>query len=114
MITDKTVFILGAGSNHVYGFPTGSELLEYIIIEFKGDLKKNWNTNKIPPHPESYQYFIFHSHPELNEKRRRKLEESAQEFIDRFKTSSNPSIDLFLSRTRSLKKLERLRLSSKY
>jgi len=95
MINDKTVFILGAGSNHVYGFPTGSELREYIITEFISDLENIWDIYKNPPHPKDHQYFIFNTHPQINDKRKNEYLKIVPEFINRFKTSSNPSIDLF-------------------
>lgn len=98
MINDKTVFILGAGSNHVYGFPTGSELREYIITEFLSDLENIWDIYKNPPHPKDHQYFIFNTHPQINDKRKNEYLKIAPEFINKFKDSSNPSIDLFLSR----------------
>ncbi len=37
MITENTLFILGAGASAAYGYPTGSELRRLIIKEFIAD-----------------------------------------------------------------------------
>jgi hypothetical protein len=108
MITDKTVFILGAGSDNIYGFPTGSGLREYIIKDFINDLASVWDIYNEPPHPEKYQYFLFNTHPQINAKIKRCFLETAPEFIDRFKNSSNLSIDLFLSRNQKFEEIGKL------
>jgi hypothetical protein len=47
MIEQKTVFILGAGSNTVYGFPTGLMLRQHIIENFQNYF--NNYLHEIPP-----------------------------------------------------------------
>jgi hypothetical protein len=47
MINERTVFVLGAGSNTVYGFPTGFMLRDHIIKNFENYFHKY--LVKIPP-----------------------------------------------------------------
>jgi hypothetical protein len=77
MITDKTVFILGAGASNPYGYPTGNELREKICKEFT---KKG-------------SYF------KPNDIYKQNLLRIAKQFTDRFhKAGAQTSIDLFLKR----------------
>lgn len=46
MITEETVFIIGAGGSALYGFPTGEQLSQLIIGHF----------------PEAYRQLIRQSH----------------------------------------------------
>ncbi len=70
MITEETVFILGAGASKPYGYPTGQELSDNIIHTFLGNLRKL--NSKTTPH------------------------KKAEEFVNIFKRTGE-SIDLFLS-----------------
>ena len=98
MITDKTILIIGAGSNKVYGFPTGTELRRYIIKEFEKDLNSIWDEIDPPQNPEKGQFLIFSSHPQINSRKKQGYLKIAQKFIERFNASSNLSIDLFIAR----------------
>lgn len=82
MITDNTVFILGAGASVPYGYPTGEGLRQDICQNFEKQIKSLGN---IPHHPESEVRDIL---------------EKAHPFCDAFLKSSTPSIDLFLNRNR--------------
>ena len=82
MITDKTVFILGAGASKPYGFPTALELRRDIIKSYPDMLKR--------AHSEYYKVDIAKiDFP-------RKLEN----LIQTFEYSSTKSIDLFLARNK--------------
>lgn len=80
MIDEPTVFILGAGASIPYGFPSGKNLRKSICNDFcrryKAYLKKTENSNN----------------------RATRLLDEAEKFVGRFSSSSNKSIDLFLSR----------------
>lgn len=82
MITDKTVFILGAGASKPYGFPTALELRKDIIYKFVDQYKQkiaehnNISIDKVSPTP------------------------GTTELINQFRLSSTKSIDLFLSRNK--------------
>lgn len=82
MITDKTVFILGAGASRPYGFPSASELRRDIIIDFPEMYKRsfaeqnNLDLSKVDLHPDF------------------------ERVINTFNKSSTKSIDLFLSRNK--------------
>lgn len=80
MITDKTVFILGAGASKPYGFPTAAELRRDIIYNFSKQI--------VSAHAEH----IGKAESEVD------LPPKFQRLIDEFKISSTKSIDLFLSR----------------
>lgn len=82
MITDKTVFILGAGASLPYGFPTAAGLRKDIIFNFAEIF--------IRAHAELYA--VDESKVDLPKK--------FQNLIDIFKNSSTKSIDLFLSRNK--------------
>jgi len=80
MITDKTVFILGAGASKPYGFPTALELRKDIIYSYP-DMLKN-------------------AHSEYNKVDIGKVDfpKRLENLILTFAASSTKSIDLFLSR----------------
>ena len=80
MIEEETVFILGAGASKPYGYPTGAELREKIITEFRNQY--HFNT-------------VVHQQVETL---REDLINYSESFIKRFDLSSTKSIDLFLSR----------------
>ena len=82
MITDKTVFILGAGASKPYGFPTAAELRSEIIYNF--------------PQMFNRAHAEFYSVPESQVD----LSKNFQNVINTFKHSSTKSIDLFLSRNK--------------
>jgi len=76
MIETRTVFILGAGASHPYGYPTSNELIDWIRISFIDSSEQQLlSTPMMIDHwPEAHQ------------------------FIDVLTRSRTPSIDLFLSR----------------
>jgi len=82
MITDKTVFILGAGASKPYGFPTALELRRDII--------------------KSYPDMLKSAHSEYNEVDINKVDFPIrlENLISTFEFSSTKSIDLFLSRNK--------------
>jgi hypothetical protein len=84
MITEPTVFILGAGASKPYGYPTGAELRRFICNNFISYLAKS----------------SFSDHPQVDPQKRSKYETKAQELTETFRSSSNPSIDIFLSRNK--------------
>lgn len=80
MITEQTVFIIGAGGSKPFGFPTGQDLRESICIQYINKFVKLIN-NKL-------------GSAELE---RRNIE-IAKKFAEAFYNSNTKSIDLFLSR----------------
>jgi hypothetical protein len=84
LITENTIFILGAGASKPYGYPTALELREEIITNYLSIYKRFISDN--------YQNSDFDNHPYI-----KKL----THLIDTFKKSSTSSIDLFLSRNNS-------------
>jgi len=82
MITDRTVFILGAGASKPYGFPTAAGLRKDIIYNFAQNfIRAQADHNAVPE-------------TKVN------LPKRYQNLIDIFKKSSTKSIDLFLSRNK--------------
>jgi len=81
MITEETVFILGAGASAPYGYPTGKELRREICKNFYRDLK-NLEFNNL-------RYFY-----QMSEDTR---QSEVKRFTRAFENSSISSIDLFLS-----------------
>jgi len=80
MITEPTVFIIGAGGSKPYGFPTGKELRELICknyLEKFSALIQN----------EAEDDFTTKTQIDI-----------AKKFVDAFYNSNNESIDLFLSK----------------
>jgi len=80
MITDKTVFILGAGASTPYHFPTAIELRYDIIYKF------------------SKQFISAHAEYSGKAESELDLPMDYKRLIKTFKDSSTKSIDLFLSR----------------
>ena len=80
MISEPTVFVLGAGASCPYGYPSGIGLRADIISSFC----------------DQYQHYMD-SDPNL---KRYIAQQSnkAKEFTDKFEKSSTKSIDLFLAR----------------
>lgn len=83
MIKEKTVFILGAGANKPYGFPTGNELREQICRNSYKNI-----VSKIPKNDRGY----------ISEYYKEEVQDKLESFTSIFFKSSTPSIDLFLSR----------------
>lgn len=83
MITENTVFILGAGASKPYGFPTALELRKDIIRNFS----KQYHNKLIEDR-------------RLSHSEKAPIENDIKELIDTFKLSSTKSIDLFLSRNK--------------
>jgi len=82
MITEKTVFVLGAGASKPYGFPTALELRKNIIYDFPDMFKSSFaEFNGVPLDKVD-------------------LRKDLEELINTFKYSSTKSIDLFLSRNK--------------
>ena len=87
MINKKTVFILGAGSNVTYGFPTGVQLRYIILTEFlaqQQNMISFWTRSGWDQQIE-----------------REQIMNSTRDFLKKFERSGNKSIDLFLSRSPS-------------
>lgn len=84
MISEKTLFVLGAGASVPYGYPTGEELRKFICTEMQKDFAG---------------YFGVENDIELNQPRSNvsNLNRRFNVFCDAFKRSSRPSIDLFLA-----------------
>jgi hypothetical protein len=85
MITEKTVFILGAGASCPYGFPTGATLRKEICDNFKQEYLNYVNRE------------ISKVHPVLKAIAKHKLCEPVNQFVDTFNGSSTNPIDLFLA-----------------
>ena len=82
MITENTVFILGAGASKPYGFPTALELRKDIIYSFTSDFQ-NALTKFNQSSGDNLQF-----------------SPAIKELIETFRLSSTKSIDLFLSRNK--------------
>lgn len=82
MITDKTVFILGAGASKPYGFPTAFELRKDIISRF------------------SILYRTKVAEYQGKTPNEIGVPIDMEELISRFRSSSTKSIDLFLTRNK--------------
>jgi hypothetical protein len=82
VITDRTVFILGAGASKPYGFPTALELRKDIITKFYDRYSQKLAEHKNPGG------------------RQAAMEPGMRELIDQFNLSATKSIDLFLSRNK--------------
>ena len=78
MITEETVFILGAGASAAYGYPTGKDLRDQIIIVF---------------YPK-YSTMVTNN-PHYDRRQKAELNNKAKMYVDKFK-SSRESIDYFL------------------
>jgi len=80
MITDKTVFILGAGASKPYGYPTGRGLRNDICMNFLNRIEKLALDAGWTPHDFEIE-----------------VKPIAQDFVQAFYKSSTPSVDLFLA-----------------
>ena len=90
MITEDTLFILGAGASYPYGYPTGKELRNLICKEFPNDYGRLLGGHKTP-HSDDIDDGI----------------QIAKDFADTFFKSTTPSIDLFLARNHNFSELGR-------
>lgn len=90
MITESTVFILGAGASVPYGYPSGKQL--------RWDICKNFVNRIISLGP-------IHHHPEPEVK---VILEKARPFCEAFFKSSTSSIDLFLNRNRDFSEIGKM------
>ena len=79
MISEETVFILGAGANCPYGFPTGAQLRKEICYDFK----------------RQYLDYVNQKYTTIKERDLRR--KPINHFIDTFRDSSTSPIDLFLA-----------------
>ncbi|MBI5604931.1 MAG: hypothetical protein HY879_16450 [Deltaproteobacteria bacterium] len=91
MITEDTLFILGAGSSFPYGYPTGKELRRKICKEFSQDYSVLLN-RRASPDPDYFSEDVI---------------QNAENFANIFFKSSTPSIDLFLSRNHNFSEIGR-------
>jgi hypothetical protein len=80
MIKKSAVFVLGAGASCPYGFPSGRELREQIIEHYIDD----------------FRVYLYAKNP--NESYIREMLKEEKEFIEAFRKSTTPSIDLFIAR----------------
>jgi hypothetical protein len=80
MISNETVFILGAGASAPYGYPTAGELRDDICLYFKSDMNDLFRESK-------------GDYLQLADL----VDAAASDFIDRFQTSRIRSIDRWLS-----------------
>ncbi len=95
MIQTRTVFVLGAGANCPYGFPTAKGLREQILssfvnryTQFLGDPSRGIGAGRTAS-----------GYPSLDE---------AKRFVECFDLSSTKSIDLFLSRNPRFEKIGKM------
>lgn len=79
MITENTVFILGAGASYPYGLPLAKELRRQICFDF------------VP-----YYENLIGNLKSVNTQQGEELIQRAREFVDAFFKSSDPSIDVWL------------------
>jgi hypothetical protein len=94
MVTEDTVFILGAGASVPYGYPSGAELRLDICKRF---VKRIISLGQIHHYPE----------PEVKE-----VIQKARPFCDAFFKSSTPSIDLFLARNTKFSEIGKMAILS--
>ena len=92
MITESTVFILGAGSSWPYGYPTGLELRHFICNNFPSIVRSYLN--------QSDEFF--------SKKIIEKTVYDANEFAEIFFKSSTSSIDLFLESSHNFSEIGRI------
>jgi len=84
MITEKTVFILGAGASAPYGYPTGEELRRIICFDY----------------PKIANQDIYFDREDNGNQDKRDTAKKAKKLAEVFYKSSASSIDLFLSANR--------------
>jgi len=83
MITEPTVFVLGAGASRPYRYPTGAELRDEILKNFRGEFSVGFSDQNA---------FIDKWEVPVDV-----AQEEAAKFVKRF-DKSNMSIDIFLTR----------------
>lgn len=83
MITQNTLFILGAGASHPYNYPSGKELRKRICFEFVDNYRNLILKNTSNENIDAYLQVLTN-------------------FTTKFYKSSNKSIDLFLARNPKL------------
>lgn len=93
MITEPTVFIIGAGASVPYGFPTGVQLKTAIIDEFVGKFNSMVDSRTI-----TMETFFDED----------EAKDEARNFIAAFKEAISPSIDFFLSANPDLGQIGRM------
>lgn len=79
MITQETLFVLGAGASKPYGFPTGKELRAYVCQDFPNQFSDVLSKDR-------------NIHSKVD-----RLVADAQDLAKKFKSSNIPSIDQFLA-----------------
>lgn len=79
MISEKTLFILGAGASLPYGYPSGKDLRKSISFNFVNDYVNYFCNSNVDQNNQNYINYL-------------------RKFSNKFYKSSNKSIDLFLSR----------------
>ena len=97
MITQQTVFILGAGASKPYGYPTGYELRRLIIEDFP---KKAANDD-------FFRHGLFFDDEDMIKRGKEEITYKAKKLSETFERSRTPSIDLFLSRRREFDEIGR-------
>ena len=95
MIEEETLFILGAGASVPYGYPTGKGLRKFIYEDFPRLIKK----------------YSFDRHNEIDSNRRLRFMGGAKTLGAIFFRSSNPSIDIFLSRNEEFSPIGKMAIS---
>jgi hypothetical protein len=95
MIDKPTVFILGAGASHPYGFPTARELRTDIVDHFQNRYEKHVGHSG----EDIYHQLLQHGYPGPD---------LAKAFVESFDRSSTESVDLFLSRHHKLEKIGKM------
>lgn len=95
MITEETLFILGAGASTPYGFPTGRKLRTYIFSEFPLDYERI-----LKDYGEMEAFFC---ESEI---------QKARFFADTFHNSSSPSIDQFLATSPGFKDIGKIAIAA--
>ncbi len=88
MIKQGTLFILGAGASKPYGYPTGIELTEEIILNFLPEYEG-----------------LLSRDQRLNTQGQHKRMSLAREFVDSFQKAHVYSIDTFLASRREYEKI---------
>lgn len=95
MITEPTVFVLGAGASKPYGYPTGEDLRDQILTNFKNEASANsFMVKNDSEFLTGYEDIVPRwDVPASN------AQKAAMEFVERF-DESHMSIDIFLARHR--------------
>lgn len=94
MITQQTLFILGAGASFPYGYPTGLGLRENICLNTYNRIQKYTQKLDRPGGMEAYN-----------------LLEKSKKFVEVFSKSQNESIDLFLARNKEFSEVGKVAIA---